>query len=280
LYANETLADHQIDSLGLVELVVYLEDALGISIEVDKVNPLMTLEEFVRYLSSCPQHAGANLDEMILQSPITTKKTVFPNPLAELLLFIVRHLSRFFWDFQIINEDRLIPDNSIIAANHQSYLDLPWLVCRLPYRLRKRIFITGKKELSFLGYPFIGSPILFVDRQGNIVPSLKAAADVLRSGASLIIFPEGTRTNDGTLGKFKSGAAYLAYHLDKKIIPVTVRGAFEIMPRNTIIPRFFSGTKGRLIVGKAVDPRNFASVEELNDHLRSIILEQQTLPAE
>ncbi len=280
LHANETLTDRQIDSLGLVELVVYLEDALGISIEVDKVNPLMTLEEFVRYLSSCPQHAGANLDEMILQSPITTKKTVFPNPLAELLLFIVRHLSRLFWDFQIINEDRLIPDNSIIAANHQSYLDLPWLVCRLPYRLRKRIFITGKKELSFLGYPFIGSPILFVDRQGNIVPSLKAAADVLRSGASLIIFPEGTRTNDGTLGKFKSGAAYLAYHLDKKIIPVTVRGAFEIMPRNTIIPRFFSGTKGRLIVGKAVDPRNFASVEELNDHLRSIILEQQTLPAE
>lgn len=270
-HANETLTDYRIDSLGLIELIVYLEDSLGIAVDVEKLNPFMTLEEFVRYLASCDQHSGANLDEIILKSPIATHAAVFPNPLSELVLFLVRIISRLFWNLQIINRERLIPQNAIVAANHSSYLDLPWLMGALPYRLRKRLFITGKKELSFLRYPFAGSPILFVDRKGNIVPSLKAAADVLRSGDSLIIFPEGTRTKDGSVGKVKSGAAYLAYHLNKKIIPVTIKGTFEIMPKNTLIPRFFSKTKGKLIVGKSIDPQNFKSVDELNDHLQGVI---------
>jgi long-chain acyl-CoA synthetase len=273
--ANETLSDHQIDSLGLIELIVYLEDVLGIVVDVEKVNPLMTMEEFVRHLASCPQHSGANLDELILRSPVTTKTRTFPNPLSELVVFLVQALSRLFWDLQIINKKFLIPENSIIAANHQSYLDLPWIIGAIPYRLRNHVFSTGKKELSFLRYPFMGSPILFVDRKGNVAPSLKAAADILRSGDSLVIFPEGTRSNDGKLGKFKSGAAYLAYHLDKKIIPVTIKGAFEIMPRNTIIPRFFSKAQGRIIVGEAIDPHGFTSVDALNEHLHSLILKQK-----
>lgn len=275
LLANETLTDYRIDSLRLIELVVHLEDTLGIAVEMEKVNPLMTLEEFVRYLATCTPHSGAGLDEMILRSPISTKMTVFPNPLSELVLFLVRIMSHLFWKLQIINGERLIPENTIIAANHQSYLDLPWLLGSLPYRVRKRIFIIGKKELSFLGYPFIGSPILFVDRQGNVLPSLKAAADVLRSGDSLVIFPEGTRTRNGSVGSFKSGAAYLAFHLHKKIIPVTLQGAFEIMPPDTIIPRFSGGKKGKVIVGQAIDPEDFTSVDELTDHLHTVISQQQ-----
>lgn len=274
-HANETLTDYRIDSLGLIELIVHLEDSLEIAVDTDKVNPLMTVEEFVRYLASCEKRSGAGLDEMILQSPITTRAATFPNPLSELLLFSVRIISRLFWDLRINNGKRLVPQNCIIAANHQSYLDLPWIMGALPYSRRKRLFITGKKELSFLRYPFAGSPILFVDRKGNVTPSLKAAADVLRSGDSLVIFPEGTRTKDGSVGQFKSGAAYLACHLNKKIIPVTVRGGFEIMPKGTIIPRFFSGAKGKVIVGEAIDPQKFASVDELSDHLQAVISRQK-----
>jgi len=274
LHANKTLTDYQIDSLGIIDLIVYLEEALGIAIDTEKVNPLLTLEEFVRYLASCEQSSGANLDEMILRGPVTTKAITFPNPLSELIIFLVREISRICWGFRAINRDFLIPENVIIAVNHQSYLDIPWVLGAMPYKLRKRLYITGKKELSFLRYPFWGSPILFVDRRGNVAPALKAAADVLRNGDSLIIFPEGTRTSDGFMGKFRSGAAYLAHHLGKKIIPVTVRGAFTIMPRHTIIPRFFSGAKGSIIVGKPVDPGSFATINELNDYLRGIIEKQ------
>jgi len=157
------------------------------------------------------------------------------------------------------------------VANHQSNLDPAWLLTALPWRLRRRIFLIGKKELSFLRYPLAGSPLLFVDRRGNVVPALKAAADVLRNGDSLIIFPEGTRSRDGGLGKFKSGAAYLAWHLGKKIIPVTIEGSFAILPRGKALPRFCGGHRGTLQVGEPVDPGPFETVEALNDHLRSVI---------
>ena len=275
LHANETLADHKIDSLGLIELIVFLEDSLCIAIDEGKVTALMTLEELLRYLSACPRHTGDTLDNAILNSPITTHVPIFPNPFSELKLFSIRVLSRLFWNLQVINRERLVPDNAIIAANHQSYLDLPWMMGALSYAERKRLFITGKKELAYMHYLFLGSPIFFVDRAGNVVPALKAAADVLRQGDSLIIFPEGTRTHDGTIGHFKSGAAYLAFHLKKKIIPVTIAGAFEIMPRGTVIPRFFSRTQARIIVGNAIDPADFASVDALNEHLRVTIAGQQ-----
>jgi 1-acyl-sn-glycerol-3-phosphate acyltransferase len=200
--------------------------------------------------------------------------TTFWNPLSELILLAVRICSRLFWDLRIVHGERLVPDNRIIVANHQSILDVLWLLGALPYRMRRRLFITGKRELSFLRYPFFGSPVVFVDRAGNVLPSLKAAADILRSGASLIIFPEGTRTRDGSLGKFKTGAAYLAHHLGKEILPVTIRGAYSIFPRGEIFPRFFSKVKGSVVVGEPVDPRGFASIEALNAHVRSVIAEQ------
>ena len=275
LYANEMLADHQIDSLGLVELIVYLEESLNIAVDMDKVNPLMTMEEFVRYLAICEERSGANLDDLILHSPITTKRSSFFNPVNELFLLLIRVLSTLCWRIRIVHRERLLQDNIILAANHQSLLDTPLMVNLVPAALRRKVFLIGKKEVSFLRYLFIGAPVLFVDRTGNVVPSLKAAADVLRSGQSLIIFPEGTRTRDGSLGKFKSGAAYLATNLNKKIVPVTLRGAFEIMPPGKLLPHFTGGKRLELIVGNPIDPRDFLSIEALTDRLRNVIENQE-----
>jgi long-chain acyl-CoA synthetase len=277
LYANETLADHQIDSLGLVELIVYLEEGLNIAVDMDKVNPLQTLEEFVRYLAGCEEQSGANLDDLILHSPLSTKTNAFFNPFNELFLLLVRAICSLCWQFRIIHKERLLLDNAIVVANHQSLLDTPVLMSLIPFAKRRQVFLIGKKEVSFLRYLFAGAPVLFVDRTGNVVPSLKAAADVLRGGQSLIIFPEGTRTRDGATGKFKSGAAYLALNLNKKIIPVTIRGAYDIMPRGRFLPRFVSGRKLELIIGSEINPRNFSSVETLTDHLREVISNPERL---
>lgn len=272
LYANETLADHGIDSLGLVKLIVHLEDALNISVDMDKVNPLQTLEEFVRYLAQCETRSGAGLDEEILHGPITTKAAAFFNPINELILIAFRIAARLCWRLKVVHGERLDPENAVIVANHQSILDTPLLVSQIPFRLRNRVFLIGKKEVSFLRFPLAGAPVLFVDRTGNVVPALKAAADTLRRGRSLIIFPEGTRTHDGALRKFKSGAAYLARNLNKKIIPVKIKGTFEIMPRGKFLPRFFSGKRIELEVGKPIDPAKFSSVEALTEHLQKTFL--------
>jgi 1-acyl-sn-glycerol-3-phosphate acyltransferase len=183
----------------------------------------------------------------------------------------VRAASTFFWHISVNHKERLRPRNSIIVANHQSILDPPLIMNQIPYAMRKSIFLIAKKELSWMRIPFAGAPVLFVDRTGNIVPSLKAAADVLRSGHSLLIFPEGTRTRDGSVGKFRSGAAYLAKNLNKKIIPVTIKGAFKIMPSGKHIPSFSSAHKVRISIGSPIDPLDFQSVEALNDHLHKVV---------
>ncbi len=272
LYANETLADRGIDSLGMIELIVALEEGLGITVETDKVSPFQTLEEFVRTAATCSDRAGVNLDDAILRGKITTPIRTFWNPLSTLILGLVWFVSRIFWDLRVIHGERLSSENAIFVANHQSNLDAPWIVGALPYRLRKRLFIIGKREVSFLGLFFAGEPLLFVDRRGDVLPALKAAADVLRSGMSLLIFPEGTRSSDGTLGPLKSGAAYLAKHLERPVIPVTVEGSFTILPRGKALPDHFFGAKGKLVVGDPIDPRTYDSVKALNEAIRLALL--------
>ncbi|MRR17283.1 MAG: hypothetical protein EG826_12585 [Deltaproteobacteria bacterium] len=275
LYANETLADHRVDSLGMIELVVHLEESLNLSVDMDQIHSLMTLEEFVRYLASRPERSGATLDDLILHSPVTTKTTAFFNPINELVLLLIRLVSVIFWRFTIVHPERLRLDNVILVANHQSLLDTPVMMNAIPFARRRGAFLIGKKEVAILGYLFAGAPVLFVDRTGNVVPALKAAADVLKSGKSLIIFPEGTRTRDGAMGKFKSGAAYLAKNLNKKIIPVTIRGAFDIMPAGRFLPRFWGGKRLEVVVGRSVDPKDFPSIDALSDHLKSVISNPQ-----
>lgn len=271
LYASQTLSDFNIDSLGLIDLIVFLEDELNISIDTDRFRMLQTLEELVLFLASCEPRKGAGLDDMILRGDITTRASSFFNPFNELFLLFVKTISKLCWKLTTTNRELLAPENAIVAANHQSNLDVLWILSEMPRRYRKNIYLIGKKELWFLKYIFLGAPIIFVNRGGNVIPALKAGADILRQGKSLIIFPEGTRTRNGALGDFKTGAAYLATQLGCKIIPVRLTGSFDILPTGKFMPKFFSGHRGALKIGAAFDPKDYASVEDLNRALYNCI---------
>jgi 1-acyl-sn-glycerol-3-phosphate acyltransferase len=180
-------------------------------------------------------------------------------------------ISKVFWKLSAENAERLCEDNIILASNHQSLADIVWIYAFIPRRCRRNVFMTGKGSLKFLKFIFWGAPIIFIERDGNVVPALKASADVLRSGRSLTIFPEGTRTETGELGHFKSGAAYLAKNLGKKIVPISIRGGCDVLPRNKTIPRFFSGVKASLVIGNPIDPEKYSTVDELTQALREEI---------
>jgi long-chain acyl-CoA synthetase len=271
LYANQLLFDMGIDSLTLIDLIVLLEEELKISTDEKKMRSIETIEQLMTYLLECPEKKGISLDDQILKSAIRTKSKYFPNPINWLFVFKIKMLSRLFWKLKVIHGERLQESNVIIAANHASYIDILWLLAVLPAGTMKKICITGKSEVSFLRFIFPGAPVVFIEREGNVIPALKASADLLRSGKSLIIFPEGTRSSNGKLGEFKSGAAYLAKNLNKKIVPVHIIGAYHAMPKGKKMPRFFSGTKGFVVVGEPLDPKQYASVDELNAALKITI---------
>jgi long-chain acyl-CoA synthetase len=267
LYFDDTFADLGIDSLGLIDLVVRCEEELHLTVDLARVS---AVKDLYYILSTQDPAAGGRVEDRIFSGPVTTSMPWFFNPFHHLSLWLMRFLSVLFWRVRIVNRSALDVHNCIIAANHQSYLDAVWISSAIPVRRRKEFYFIGKKRLSFLKWCVPMLPVIFVEER-NTLPSLKASADILRSGKTLVIFPEGTRTRSGEIGEFKTGAAYLAFHLGRPIVPVSVTGAFEIYPESHSFPRFFTKVRGTVIAGDPLDPASFESVEALNDALRKVI---------
>jgi len=126
----------------------------------------------------------------------------------------------------------------VYIANHSSLIDTPALFAYLPYPFR----IMAKRGLFFV--PFMGWHLWTaghfpIDRRDirKTAQSLRRVIDGVRGGTSIAVFPEGSRSSDGHLQEFKSGAFKIALRAGVPIVPVTIRGAFRLLPPNTLAPR-------------------------------------------
>ena len=121
----------------------------------------------------------------------------------------------------------------IYAANHQSTFDIFAILGRLTVQFRW----LAKQELfsiPVLGQAMRGVGYIPIDRRDRrkAFQSLNAAADRVREGTSIVIFPEGTRSRDGVLQDFKTGGFYLAIKSRQPIIPISISGSYKILPKN------------------------------------------------
>ena len=264
LFTNSTLSDFNVDSLGFIDLIVYLEQNLNTAIDSKVFLTKETLGELLLYLSSLEEEQGSSLDDKILKGEITFKPNKIFNPFHHIVLALLRITSKVLWGVEVRNPERFRLHNTILVSNHQSYLDMIWIASAIPGKYRKDIYVTGKRRLSFLRFIFPILPIIYVD-ETNGIEVLKAGADILRQGKTLVVFPEGTRTEDGSLNEFMSGAAFLAKNLGKKVLPVSVSGSFEIWPRQNTLPEFFTRKNGCLTIGETIEPAKYDSVDALNE---------------
>ena len=139
---------------------------------------------------------------------------------------------------------------AIYAANHLSAIDIPVLYAYLPGQFR----IMAKREL--FRYPFLGwylkrsgqIPIVFGDAHASL-RSLNRAADALRNGMPLAVFPEGGRSRNGQLQEFMGGAFYVAIRTQKPVVPVAIVGSYALLPMNSfhMIPGEVA-----LVIGKPI----------------------------
>jgi len=122
----------------------------------------------------------------------------------------------------------------IISPNHQSYLDGFFLAAALPFRTVRHLFFVGAAEYfesRFMRWVASTLNIVPVDPDANLVRAMQAGAAGLRLKKVLILFPEGERSIDGELKKFRKGAAILSAHLDAPIVPVAMDGVYDLWPR-------------------------------------------------
>jgi long-chain acyl-CoA synthetase len=271
IFARETFADMGIDSLALVDLTVFLEEKLSVSIDSERMKQVQTMDELLPYLAALEKNSGGSISHRIFKGEITEKPYPFFNPLLKFFILIFKITSSMAWKFNVINPEKLDLDGTIISANHTSFIDIIWVSIAIPAKSRKMVYVTGNKRFSFLKIIFPMIPVIWTD-ESNTIEVLKKSADILRQGRSLVIFPEGGRSADGRMVEFKTGAAYLAKNLSRKIIPLSINGAFDIWPKQKSLPEFSGGLKGSITVGDPINPDDFKNAESLTVFLKKSIL--------
>lgn len=163
-------------------------------------------------------------------------------------------------------------ENYVFISNHTSLLDIPSVLGTLENDIR----IIYKKELQkipIFGLALKKSPFICIDRDNvkNAMESLKQAIEAVKTGESVLIFPEGTRSLDGNLGEFKRGALMLAIKSGKPIVPITIIGAFEKLPAKS--SKLKSG-EIKVIIGEPINlnpEMNKAEEKEILDNLKAWI---------
>lgn len=121
----------------------------------------------------------------------------------------------------------------IFISNHASHFDIPVLLSSLSDMLAL-VYKRELKKIPIFGFALGLSPHISIDRSHpkKAIESINTAVEKLETGSSVLVFPEGTRSLDGTMSEFKRGAFMIASRSGKPIIPVSVTGTFNILPRN------------------------------------------------
>lgn len=170
-----------------------------------------------------------------------------------------KFVSRAFFDLEIYGQDNLIEDGpALLAMNHQSFLDPPFAgICcerEIHYLARKTLF-----DVPVLGFILRRLNVIGVDREGSDITALKAVIRVLRSGGRTIVFPEGTRSRDGSLLPARAGAGFIVAKTLAPVIPMRVFGAHDAFPRGKKFPRSRPVT---IVIGR---PLRFTAADTAGD---------------
>lgn len=134
---------------------------------------------------------------------------------------------------KVHGEENLVKDKScIIVANHESCYDIFLLIGYLDMTMRW-MMKSSLMKIPFLGKSCAKAGFISVDTSTphKVQETCEHAIKNITDGVSLMIFPEGRRSYDGRLGKFRRGAFMIADKLQLPVIPVTIDGTFEVMPR-------------------------------------------------
>jgi 1-acyl-sn-glycerol-3-phosphate acyltransferase len=127
---------------------------------------------------------------------------------------------------------------AVFMSNHESWLDIPALLVAVPGQVR---FLAKKSLFSvpFLGWAMRAMGFIPVDREhrATAVRSFEAAAERIRAGRSVLVFPEETRTIDGSLLPFQRGGFLIALKAGLPIVPVGLEGARRCMPKHSYLLR-------------------------------------------
>ena len=172
---------------------------------------------------------------------------------------------------KVTGQENVDPKQSyVFVANHQSFLDVfavyGWLPNNFKWLMKKEI-----RKVPFVGTACAVAGHIFVDRSNPraALQSMDHIKKELVDGISTVIFPEGTRTKTGEMGRFKQGAFKIAMDMGLPVVPLSLGGFFKAMPSG----QAFANPRARvsLHIGKPIDISQFNDINEAMEYLRNEI---------
>jgi long-chain acyl-CoA synthetase len=257
--ARISLDDHLeldlgLDSLGLVQLLAALENRCHLQIRDEEFIGIFTVRELIGFIEERkPELAGE-----VEVEPEAWAEILRTDPPPELrrrlglegglaARMATRGLSPLlgFWfkkkfDLQVYGAENLRGQGYVICPNHASFLDGFLIAYAAPAPLRGRLFSLGYSR--YFDLPVVRNlsrliRVIPIDSSRNVVAAMQVASYLLRNGRLLCVFPEGSRSPTGEVGRFKKGAAILAKELAAKLVPVYIEGSYEAWPTGATWPR-------------------------------------------
>lgn len=245
VYPDDRLEDDlALDSLAKVTLLVYLENTFGVKIEENDLYRFEKLSDLGNFIV---QHKTHHTPSLIDWANILKEKIQFKIPKAGFSFNFINWSYRAFVGTLLQLKGRgleNVPEEGpcIIAANHQSAIDGFLLASLLKRKMMRHTYFYAKEkhwQTAFKRFLARKNNIILMDINRDLRLSLQKMAELLRMGKNIIIFPEGTRTGDGSLGKFKQSFAILARELNVPVVPVAINGSYEVLPAGKKMPRIF-----------------------------------------
>ncbi|MDR2929170.1 MAG: AMP-binding protein [Cytophagaceae bacterium] len=233
--------DLGMDSLDKVGFQAFLYKTFGVDVEpndLTRFESIQKLSEWVAEKKTRMEEGKINWADIIrekihLRLPQSWLFTALIMRLSGILSKIYFHLSTKGY--------ANIPDGPcIIAPNHQSFFDALLVMTNLRTRqIRNTYFYAKEKHVRkpFVKFLADKNNVIVVDLNKNLKESIQKMAEVLKQQKNLIIFPEGTRSDNGTLGQFKKTFAILSRELNIPIVPVSINGAHRALPKGSKFPR-------------------------------------------
>ena len=265
--------DLSMDSLSKVSLLAYIENTFGINMNEEQIENLNTLAKLTDYIEN-NEHTF-NTTTITWKDILATKvdvKLEKPGFTQWCTYTFTKILFGICYRFRFKGSRKLPNTPCIIVANHRCAIDGFLITYNFSRKINKETFFFAKEKhwrTKFAQFFARKNNIILMDINKNVRQSIQEMCTVLKKGKNIVIFPEGTRSRDNKMKKFKETFAILSKELNVPIVPVAIAGSESACYGGSIIPKFWK--KIDIEVLEPVMPSADQSVESLRDKVAALI---------
>jgi len=260
-----------LDSLNYVELFVSIEQSFGVKTDEMTFSGIMTVKALYEYIKknqrkitkssfNWSKTLDESIDEELIYSPF----------IMLIYKIILLPLFKLYFRIEVKGIENIPSTSTIFAPTHQSMLDGFLIESTLPFKVLKKTFFLAYTQVFGVG---LMKPIakhgqgILIDANQNLTHTMQYVALALKKRANLVIFPEGARTRDGKLLKFRPFFAMLSKTFNAPVVPIIIDGTFNALRSGKTFPL---PKKVKITYLKPINPDGM-SYEELRVKVKEAI---------